>query len=264
MPVNTIVCIKQVLDPEAPVSSFKVDPEARRAIPAPGTPPVLSPFDENALEGALRLKAAAGGKITVLSMGKQLAKAVVRKALAVGADELVCLEDPVFDTFDSYYTAFALAAAIRKIAKFDVILCGRQASDTDAGQVGSGIAELLGIPCVTVARKLEMSGTMLRVERVVSDGTEVIETSLPVVVTATNELGELRSATVAAIVAAQKKPLITWKAADLGIDPAKLQKAKFEKLFIPVRQVQCQMVTGPTPQDAGSSLALKLKEAKVI
>jgi electron transfer flavoprotein beta subunit len=224
---------------------------------------VLSPFDENALEGALRLKTIAGGKITVLTMGKQIAKAVLRKALAVGGDELVVLEDPLFDSFDSYFSAYVLAAAIKKIAKFDVILCGRQASDTDAGQVGSALAELLGIPCVTVAKKLEFSNGVLRVERVVPDGVETIETSLPAVVTATNELGELRAAGVAAIVAAQKKPLVTWKAADLGITAASF-RTRFDKLFVPVRQVQCQMVTGATPEEAGASLALKLREAKLI
>lgn len=265
MPVDIIVCMKQVLDPEAPVSAFKIDPESKRAVPAQGTPPVLSPFDENALEGALRVKAAnPGSKVTVISMGKQIAKAVVRKSLAVGADALILLEDPAFDTFDPYFTAFVLATAIRKIGKFDVIMCGRQAADTDAGQVGSGLAELLEIPSVTVVKKVEIADGRVKIERVLSDGYEMVESSLPVLITATNELGELRSANVAAIMQAQKKPIVTWKALDLGIDTSKLQRTAFIKLFQPVREVKCQIITGTTPQEAGQNLAVKLKEIKVI
>jgi len=265
MPVNIIVCMKQVLDPEAPISTFKIDPEAKRAIPAQGTPPVLSPFDENALEGALRVKAAnPGSRVIVISMGKQIAKAVVRKSLAVGADDLILLEDPAFDTFDPYLTAFVLATAIRKIGKYDIIMCGRQAADTDAGQVGSGLAELLGIPSVTVAKKVEITDGKVKVERVLSDGYETVEAYLPILITATNELGELRSANVAAIMQAQKKPIVTWKAQDLNIDTSKLQRTAFTKLFQPVREVKCQIIAGTTPQEAGQNLAINLKEAKVI
>lgn len=265
MPVNIIVCMKQVLDPEAPVSTFRIDPEVKRAVPAQGTPPVLSPFDENALEGALRIKAAnPGSRVTVISMGKQIAKAVVRKSLAVGADDLILLEDTPFDTFDPYFTAFVLAAAIRKIGKYDIIMCGRQAADTDAGQVGSGLAELLEIPSVTVAKKVEIINGRVKVERVLSDGYETVESSLPILITATNELGELRTANVAAIMQAQKKPIVTWKALDLGIDITKLQRTAFVKLFQPVRDVRCQIVTGTTPQEAGNNLAVKLREVKVI
>lgn len=265
MAVSIIVCMKQVLDPEAPVSVFKIDPEAKRAVPAQGTPPVLSPFDENALEGALRVKAAnPGSKVTVISMGKQIAKAVVRKSLAVGADDLILLEDPAFDTFDPYFTASVLATAIKKLGKYDLIMCGRQAADTDAGQVGSGLAEILGIPSITVAKKVEILNGVVRVERVVPDGYETVEAALPALVTATNELGELRSANVAAIMQAQKKPIVTWKAQDLGLDISKLQRTTFTRLFQPVREVKCQMVTGATPEEAGHNLAVKLKEAKLI
>lgn len=265
--LNIVVCVKLVQDPEAPVSSFKIDPESRRAIPAAGTPPVLNPFDENALEGALRLKAAAGAggaKITVISMGKVIAKAVMRKAYAVGADNLILLEDPVFDSFDPWFSATVLAAAIKKQGPFDIILCGREAADTDAGQTGSGIAEILGIPSVTLAKKIEATGGVLKIERVVSDGIEAVEVATPALVTATNELGELRSASVPALMAAQKKLITVWKAADIGLDVGKLEKQKIAKLFIPVRQIQCTMVTGGTPAEAGANLAAKLKEQKLI
>ena len=220
---KVIVCMKQVLDPEAPSSSFQVDPEARRVIPPKGVPPVLNPFDENALEAALKIKDTQAVEITVISMGRNLAKPVVRKSLAAGADKLVLLEDEAFGDLDSYSAAHILALAIKKIGEYDIILCGREAADTDAGQVGSGIAEILGIPSITLARKVEVSDGKARVERALADGYEVIESPIPVLVTASSEVGELRSANLKAIMEAQKKPVTVWNARELGSRPAAKQ-----------------------------------------
>lgn len=262
--MNIIVCMKQVLDPEAPRSAFKIDPEAKRAIPPKGTPPVLNPFDENALEAALKIKEAQPAEITVISMGPRLARPVVKKSLAVGADELILLEDEVFEDLDSYSTAYILATAIKKIGKYDLILCGRQAADSDAGQVGAGIAEILGVPSITAAQKVEISGGRLRVERVVSDGYEVIETVMPALVTASNEIGELRSPTMKAVMEAQKKSFTVWSAQDLGVTPSQLRRTNLLKLFIPVQEVRVEIVEGESPEQAGENLALKLREAKIL
>jgi len=263
--VRIIVCMKQVLDPEAPTSSFRVDTEAKRVIPPKGTPPVLNPFDENALEAALRIKDTQNAEITVISMGRNLAKPVVRKSLAVGADGLILLEDDTFEDLDSYSTAHLLAAAINKIGEYDLILCGRQAADTDAGQVGSGIAEILKIPSITVARKIEASNGRARVERVVSEGYEVIEAPMPALVTASSEVGELRSTTVQAIMAAQKKPITVWNAQDLVADLPRMNRANLLRLFIPARrETECQVIEGETMEEAGANLALKLRETGVI
>lgn len=259
-----IVCMKQVLDPEAPVSAFKVDTEAKRAIPPKGTPPVLNPNDENALEAALRIKDSQGAEITVISMGDQLARPVVKKSLAVGADELVLLEDAAFEDLDSHTTAHLLATAIKKIGKYDLILCGRQASDTDAGQVGSGIGEILGIPSITTTKKVEIVDGKLRVERVVSDGYEVIEAELPAVVTTSNEIGDLRSPNVKAVMEAQKKSFTLWASQDLEVDPSQLRRTNLLKLFVPVHESVCEIVEGEGPEQAGENLALKLREAKII
>ena len=261
---NIIVCMKQVLDPEAPVSAFKIDPEAKRAIPPKGTPPVLNPNDENALEAALRIKEAQTATITVISMGRQLARPVVKKSLAAGANELILLEDNLFEDLDSYSAAYILATAIKKIGKYDLILCGRQAADTDAGQVGSGIAEILGIPSITLARKVEISDGKVKVERVVSDGYEVIETSMPALITISNELGELRSPTMKAVMEAQKKQFTVWNAQDLGVDPSQVKRTNLLKLFIPVHEVKVEIVGGETPEEAGANLALKLRESKIL
>ncbi|NQT48647.1 MAG: electron transfer flavoprotein subunit beta/FixA family protein, partial [Chloroflexi bacterium] len=193
--MDLIVCAKQVPDPEAPPASFKVDAANNKVVPPPGVPPVISTFDEIAVEAALRVKdAQGGGKITVLSLGNNLIRDVVKKPLAMGADELVLLEDEVYEEGDSWSTANALAAAIKKVGAYDIIFCGRQAADWDAGQVGIGIAELLGIPCVSLVKKVDVADGKVKVERMVADGFEVVEVPMPCVLTVPNELGEPRSA----------------------------------------------------------------------
>jgi electron transfer flavoprotein beta subunit len=263
--MKLVVCMKQVLDPEAPVSSFQVDPEAKRVIQPKGVPPVLNPFDENALEAALKIKDSQNAEITVISMGRNLARPVLRKSLAVGADELILLEDDEFEDLDSYSTAYILVAAINKMGEYDLILCGRQAADTDAGQVGSGVAEILKIPSVTVASKIELSNGKVRVERVISDGYEVIEVPMPALVTASNEIGELRTATVKEIMAVQKKPITVWNTQDLRVSLSQMKRANLLRLFSPPRgEGECEIIQGETTEEAGANLALKLMEAKVL
>ena len=156
--MNMVVCIKQVIDPEAPPASFKVDSSNNKMTAPPGVSQVVDPYAEYAVEAALRIKDAQGGKITAVSLGVNLQRDVVKKPLSMGADQLVLLEDEAFTEGDSWATAYALAMAIKKLGEYDLILCGRQASDWDAGQVGLGIAEALGLPSVTLARKIEVDG----------------------------------------------------------------------------------------------------------
>lgn len=266
--MHMIVCVKQVLDPEAPPASFKVDPATNRVIPPPGVPPVISPFDEQAVEAALRIKDKHGGKITVLSLGNKLVRDVVKKPLAMGADELVLLEDEAFEGGDSWSTAYSLAMAIKKIGEFDLIFCGRQAADWDAGQVGSGIAEFLGIPSVTIAKKVELINGKVRVERVVTDGYEVVEAPLPCLITVSNELGEPRYAPLKGIMAAAKKQPIIWKPQDIGLDPSQVgaqgRRVKLLRLFQPVKEAKCEIIEGESPQEAAANLAVKLRQAKIL
>ncbi|MBI2851391.1 MAG: electron transfer flavoprotein subunit beta/FixA family protein [Chloroflexi bacterium] len=261
--MNIIVCAKQVIDPEAPPASFKV--EANKVMPPAGVPPVISPFDESAVEAALKLKDAKGGKVTVLSLGTNLLRDVVKKPLSMGADELVLLEDPAFAEGDSYSIAYALSLAIKKIGAFDLILCGRQAADWDSGQVGLGVAEILGLPSITLARKIEVTDSKAKVERINPDGYDVIEISLPALITVSNEIGAPRYPTMKGIMAAKRKEPVVWKPADIGADPARLgRRAKLVKLFQPVREGKVEIITGETPEEAGAKLALKLREIKVL
>lgn len=261
--INIIVCIKQVLDPEAPASAYKVDDETRRVVQK-GVPPVMSPFDENALEAALRIKDAQPASVTVLSLGRNLSQAVLRKSLAAGTDELVFLEDNAFDGLDSYTTASVLAAAVRKVGGYDVILTGREAADTNAGVVGPGLAELLAIPSITIARKVEVDAGRARVERVTADGYEIIEAPLPVLITVSNELGDLRAVKLPDIMAAQKKNITTWRAADLGFEPSGAIRTELQSLFIPTKENRCELVPGETSEELGVNLALKLREHQII
>ncbi len=268
MPVNMIVCCKQVLDPEAPPASFKINSATNQVIPPPGVPPVISPFDEQAVEAALRIKDKLGGKITVLSLGNNMLRDVVKKPLSMGADELILLEDEAFEGGDSWSTAYALAMAIKKIGEFDIIFCGRQAADWDSGQVGSGIAEILGVPSVTVAKKVEVTDGKATVERIIADGYQVIEVTLPALITVSNELGEARYATLKGIMAAAKKQPTIWKPADIGIEPSQAgatgRRAKLLKLFQPVKEGKCEVVEADSPAEAATKLAQRLREAKVI
>ncbi len=266
--MNIIVCCKQVIDPEAPPASFRVDTATNKVVPPQGVPPVISPFDEQAVEAALRIKDAQGGKITALSLGVNLLRDVVKKPLSMGADELVLLEDAAFDEGDSWSTAHALAMAIKKIGEFDIILCGRQAADWDSGQVGSGIAEMLGLPSVTLAKKVEASDGKAIVERILPDGYEVVEVTLPALITVSNELGEARYPTIKGIMGAKRKEPTVWQPADIGIDASQLgaasRRSKLVKLFQPVKESQCEIVEGDSPEEAAVNLALKLREVKVL
>ena len=266
--MELIVCVKQVPDPEAPPASFKVDASTNKVVPPPGVPPVVSTFDEIAVEAALKVKDAKGGKITVLSLGNNLIRDVVKKPLAMGADQLILLEDPAYEDGDSWSTAYALSEAIKKIGTFDIIFCGRQAADWDAGQVGLGISEFLGIPSVTLAKKIDVTDGKAQVERVVADGFEVVETPLPCLITVTNELGEPRYAPLKGIMKAAKIQPTIWKPQDVGLDPSQIgaqgRRAKLAKLFQPVKEGKCEIVEGENVADAAVNLAVRLREAKVL
>ncbi|MCK4964959.1 MAG: electron transfer flavoprotein subunit beta/FixA family protein, partial [Dehalococcoidia bacterium] len=138
----------------------------------------------------------------------------------------------------------------------------------DAGQVGSGIAELLGIPSITPAKNVELVDSKVKVERVVTDGYEVIEASPPLLITVSNELGEPRYPKLKGIMAAAKKEVPTWNAQDIGADPAKLgaagARAKVLKLFIPVKEGKCEIIEGESLEEAAENLALKLRETRLI
>ncbi len=260
--MNTIVCVKQVLDPEIPPAKFKIDPEAKQVIPPPGVPPVISVYDERAVEAACRLKDKNGGKITVISMGQEKAADVVKHTISMGADEGFVLNDEAFESLDSFGTAYVLGKAIQKIGEYDLILCGRQAADWGAGQVGSILAEILGIPVVTLACDIEAMDKNLRIKRIVNDGFEVLEAPMPSLVTVSSEIGLPRLPAGMRLMMARRKQIPIWKVQDIGAELSQLDKDKAHTLItglsVPIRKTECEIITGDTPGEAAVNLALKL------
>src|SRR4030042_451630 len=181
--MHIIACVKQVPDPEAPASAFKVDEAAKKVIPAAGVASVVSQFDALAVEAALRVRDVLGEcKITIVSMGPAAARDAIKQSLAMGADEGVLLTDDAFENGDSYTTALVLSKAIQKIGEFDLLLFGRQATDWDAGVVGAGVAEMLGLPSVSLAKAVTVQDGKVVVERVLMEGYDTVEASLPCLV----------------------------------------------------------------------------------
>jgi electron transfer flavoprotein beta subunit len=266
--MNIIVCIKEIADPEAPADSFRLDPERKILECSPKVLRVINPFDEQAVEAALRIKDRTGAKVTALALGKRLDRVVVKKPLFMGADELILLEDDAFAGGDSWSTVNALTSAIRKIGSYDLILCGRQAADWNAGQIGSGIAEVMGLPCVTVARKIEITDGKAKIERVTSDGYETVEVRLPAVVTVSNEIGQARYPAIQNIRVANKIQPVIWKPADIELDTTavgeKGKRLKILKLFQPVTEGTCEIMPGDTAQEMAENLALKLRKEKIL
>jgi len=259
--LEIVVCVRQILDPETPAKSFKIDPATQRAVPPAGSEPVTSDYDENAVEAALQIKDTLGANVTILSLGPASAKTTVRRCIAMGADAGVLVSDPVFDDSDSYATAFALSEAIKKIGKFDLVLCGRQEGDWDAGQVGSGIAELLGIPSVTMVAGFSIEDAVAKARRVVPDGRELVEVPLPAVMTVSSEIGEPRYPSVRRIRQAFAVDVPTWTSADVASAES---LNKMVSLEVPKHEVECNFIGGETPEEKGEQLALALRNAKVL
>src|SRR5215212_10069239 len=217
--MNIAVCIKQVPDPEIPTSQFKVDEAAKAVIPPPGVAPVISTFDLHAIEAAVQLKEAHGGQVTVISLGPATVRDALKRAIAMGCDAAVQLEDPAFEGGDSYTTATALAAAIQKVGAFDLVLTGRQASDWDSGQAPAALAEVLGVAGAVPVQKVEVRDGGLYVERVTEDGYQPIDMPLPSVLGISNEINQPRYPTLKGIMASGKVPIPVWSATDLGLGP---------------------------------------------
>ncbi len=266
--MHIVVCMKQVPDPESPPESFAINQETLRVEPQ-GIPPVMSLFDENALEAALKMKDADkdGTKITVLSAGKRLPDAVMLKSLAAGADALAKVEGADLDNMalNARGTAHVLAKAIETIGDVDLILAGRQAADSNAGQVGAEIAAALDLPLVTMARKISPDSDSVIVERVLADGHEVVKASMPCVVVASNEVGELRYPAMAERRKARKKPVSSTGTGDVGADPIPEAGAGLKGLEYPAaKERQCQIIPGDDPARAAKALMEKLKDAGIF
>lgn len=189
--MEIIVCVKQVLDPDLPPMKFSIDHRKNSVIPPEGMPPVMNPYDALAVEAALRIKEQLGGKITVISLGDPSKEEAVRKALAMGADEAIIISADSLDEYDGFANAWLLSQAVMKIGEYDLILCGRQAADWDLGVTGSIMAEYLGVPVVTRAKRIEVVDGKLTVERVTGNGNETYQLGTPAFISVSSEMGQV-------------------------------------------------------------------------
>ena len=206
-----VVCIKQVADT---VTNVKVGADGKSLDPS-GVTWILNPYDEFAIEAALQHKEKRGaGEVVVVSLGEAGVQTTLRNALAMGADRAIHLKTDGGAAPDSLAVARALADAIKPLGA-QIVWLGKAAVDDDAAQVGPMLAELLGLPCVTVIAKAEIDGTTARVEREIEGGREVVEVPLPAVFTADKGLNTPRYASLKGIMAAKKKP-IEERGASLG------------------------------------------------
>ena len=217
--MNILVCVKQVPD----TTEIRIDP-VRHTLIRDGVPSILNPFDAYALEMALRIRDAEGGKVVVLSMGPAQAKNMLIECLAVGADQAYLCSDRVFGGSDTLATSFIISQAIRAIERqcgpFGLILCGKQAIDGDTAQVGPEIAEHLGYPQVTYAVEIKAEGDGVVVKREAENGYEMIRAACPCLVTATKPDFDLRYPTLKGKLAARKAEIPVLTNAELGLDPA--------------------------------------------
>lgn len=256
--MNIIACIKQVPDSEALIR-VKADGSG---MDETGIKWVMNPYDEFGVEEALRLKEKHGGEVTVVLLGPARAMETIRTALAMGADKGIHISDPALEGADPYVTASALAAAIKGIPH-DIIFCGQRAIDDDSGQVGSILAELLGIPQITVVTKVDVEGTSVKTIRPIEGAQLMITSPLPCVVTAQKGLNEPRYASLPGIMKAKKKPVDAKDAAALGI--ATDRKLKVLKFIPPPARPPGKIVSGDDPAAKAAALAKLLREeAKII
>ena len=254
--MNIIVCIKQV--PET--TEVKINPETNTLI-REGVKSIINPFDMYAIEEAVRLKEKFGGKATVISMGPPQAEAALKEAISMGIDEGILISDRAFAGSDTWATSFTLTAAIKKIGAFDLILCGKQASDGDTAQIGPGIAMHLDIPQVTYVKKIEeVKGNVMRVERMMEEGFEIIEIPLPALLTVVKEINEPRIPSLRGMMRAKSAKVALWTQKELNLDPQKIgligSPTQVVKIFTPPSRIGGQILKGEAPEVAEQLVAL--------
>ena len=260
--MRMVVCVKQVPDTETRV---KVAASGRAVAEGEVANWIVSPYDEFALEEALRLKEAKGGEVILVTLGPERAQSALRTGLAMGADSAVHVKDPALDGTDTLGTARALAAAIKTLAPVDLVLCGQQGVGGDHSQVPGMLAELLDVPQVTVAVKIEVGDGRATIEREIEGGRETWETPLPAVVSAQKGLNEPRYASLKGIMAAKKKPIQVFDLAGLGLDSAAVApKVSVTTMELPPVRPPVRMVVGDAETQAKELIRLLHEEAKVI
>lgn len=245
--MKIVVCVKQVPD----TAEVRINPETNTLI-RDGVQSIINPFDMHAVEAGLQIREKIGGRVTVVTMGPPQAETALRETISMGVDDAVLLTDRAFAGSDTWATAYALSKAIEYLGG-DVILCGKQAIDGDTAQVGPEIAEFLDIPHVAYIRRIDdIQNDRIVVQRLMDDGFDVIESSLPVLLTVVRELNVPRLPSLKGKMAARKAEIKKLSAADIKAEEDKLglkgSPTQVRNIFAPDAKKDRRMVEGTTAE----------------
>jgi electron transfer flavoprotein beta subunit len=260
--MNIVVCIKQVPD----TAEVRINPETGTLI-REGVPSIINPFDMHAIEAGIQIKEKAGGKVTVMSMGPPQAESALRDAIAMGADDGILLSDRAFAGSDTWATSFTLSKAIGKLGA-DIIICGKQAIDGDTAQVGPETAEFLNIPHISYVRKIEeVTQNSIKVQRLMDEGYDIVESSFPVLLTAVKELNEPRLPSLKGKMAAKKAVIQKWGASDIMADQNDLglkgSPTQVKNIFTPEARSGRKILEGDTEEQV-DALIQELRGIKCL
>lgn len=263
--MNIMVCMKQVPDTAI---AIKLDAE-QKSIDRSEITYVVNPFDEYAIEAGLQLKEKYGGEVTLVTMGPDRADEALRTGLAMGADKGVHISDPALEGSDTLVTAKVLAAAIKGLP-YDIVLCGKVATDDNSGQVGPALAELLGIPHISGATTLEVDDDAKKATatREVEGGFMRMEVPIPAVITAEKDLNAPRYPSLPGIMKAKTKPVDKKDVASLGMDPASVglagSKLQPMGMSLPPEREAGRIIEGEAEEAAKELARLLRAEVKIL
>ncbi|RXT14650.1 electron transfer flavoprotein subunit beta/FixA family protein [Ammoniphilus sp. CFH 90114] len=255
--MNILVVLKQTFDTEEKVQI------QNGAIAEDGVEYIINPYDEYAVEEAIKLRDEFGGEVTVITVGPTRAESALRTALAMGADKAVIVDDE--SLFGDEYTISHVLAAVVKDRAYDVILGGNMSVDNGAGQIGPRLAEVLGIPHVATITKLSIDGSKATIVRDIEGDAETIEVELPVLVTAQQGLNEPRYPSLPGIMKAKKKPMERLGAEDLGLNPEDLKaKTMIIEQYLPPKKQAGRVLSGDLGDQVKELVQLLRNADKVI
>jgi len=262
--VNIVVCIKQVPG----TTQVKINPETGTLI-RDGVEAIVNPFDEYAIEEALKIKERLGNTVVkAITMGPPQAESTLKSAIAMGVDEGYLVTDRAFAGSDTWATSYTLANAIKTLGKIDLIICGKQAIDGDTAQVGPGVAEMLNIPFVAWVRKVEdISSSAIRVERLMDDGYDVVEMPLPGLITVVKEINTPRMASLKGKMRAKTATIVKIDSQTMVLDPGRLglsgSPTQVLRSFVPERKAGGEKVVGELP-DLVQKIVTTITELNIV
>lgn len=260
--MNIVVCVKQTPDTAATVTV------ENGKVSWGDAPLVINPWDEFAVEQALRSREAHGGKVIALTVGPEVAREALKHALAMGCDEAILVSDPGLLAGDSLVISKVLAAAIEKIGAVDLAFFGRQAVDSDTGVTPAQVARRLGWPALTLVAAvtaLDPAGKTISVDRALDEGRQQVKSPLPAVVSVIKEICEPRYPSFMGIRKASKATIPVWSAAEIGLTSIPAAALSWPELFAPPKvETKVEMITGDSVDAVAAKLAARLLEAKVL